>query len=303
MSDHFYLEPGKSIRSENDEWYRCVQTLGTGGNAVTFLVMSTSGANAGTLFALKVFRKLSSKERRDRFLEEISLLKEVNHPSIMKVFDEGLFKVGDSNYPFVVAEYLPFTLQKVLQRDIPFTEKLVFTTQLLSALAYLNERKSPIVHRDIKPANIFIKGHSCVLGDFGLMKVLDGSEEIDREIFKESIGIGMPYYYRTPDLVAYANNKSPISTKSDVFQLGLVVAQLFTGRNPCKPANDPLDLVELEHLHQIPGKLGASVFSLIMRMLSMEPDQRPSASELINQWQANFFDAVIHMQELEGKVF
>ena len=59
-----------------------------------------------------------------------------------------------------------------------------------------------------------------MLGDFGLMKLLDDTNVEDREIFKESIGPGMPFYYRTPDLVAYAKNEAQLTVKSDVFQLG-----------------------------------------------------------------------------------
>jgi serine/threonine protein kinase len=91
---------------------------------------------------------------------------------------------------------------------------------------------TPVVHRDIKPKNIFLKGQSFVLGDFGLIKLLNGHDEADHNIFKESVGFGMPYFYRTPDLIAYGKRESGITTKSDVFQLGLVAIELFTGRNP-----------------------------------------------------------------------
>jgi serine/threonine-protein kinase len=112
---------------------------------------------------------------------------------------------------------------------------------LLSALRYLASSRPPVVHRDVKPQNIFIKGRSCVLGDFGLMKVLNGSEEMDREVFRESTGPGMPYYYRTPDLIAYAKGEANITPKSDVFQLGLVAAELFTGWNPANKSENILD--------------------------------------------------------------
>ena len=81
--------------------------LGTGGNAVTFLMICTSGPHSGLLFALKIFRKLSQPERRKRFLEEVNFLKNCSHPSIMRVFDQGVFTASDEDYPFVVAEYLP----------------------------------------------------------------------------------------------------------------------------------------------------------------------------------------------------
>ena len=303
MADYFTLAPGKGIQSSKGIWYRCVQTLGAGGNAVTFLVLCTSGANSGALFALKVFRRLSAQDRREKFLKEIRLLFELNHPCILRVFDEGMFHTGDGDYPFVVAEYLPNTLHEMLQRDIPLIEKLAFSLQLLSAVAHLAEHEPQIVHRDIKPANIFIKGRSCMLGDFGLMKLLDGNEEGDREVFKESIGPGMPFFYRTPDLVAYAKNEADITVKSDVFQLGLVLTQLFTGWNPCRKADDHLASVEIDPIEFIPGKLGNSIKTALNRMLVLDPTQRPTAIDLFGHWQANFFDAVQHQHDLEGKAF
>jgi serine/threonine protein kinase len=303
MPDYFALEPGKGIQSSRAIWYRCVQRLGAGGNAVTFLVLCTSGTHTGALFALKVFRRLSAPQRRERFLEETKLLFELSHPCILRVFDEGVFHTTQGDYPFTVADYLPNTLQQLLQRDIPLIEKLAFSLQLLSALAHLAEHNPQIVHRDIKPANIFIKGRSCVLGDFGLMKVIDGNVETDREVLKESIGAGMPFYYRTPDLVAYAKNEADITVKSDVFQLGLVLAQLFTGWNPCKRAEDHLSPIELERIESISGKLGGSIWTILNRMLTFDPNERPSAADLMSPWQANFFNAAMHQHELEGQAF
>lgn len=303
MPDYFTLEPGKGIQSSRGIWYRCVQTLGAGGNAVTFLVLCTSGAHTGALFALKVFRRLSAPERRERFLQETKLLFELSHPCVLHVFDEGVFHTQQGDYPFTVADYLPNTLQQLLQRDIPLIEKLAFSLQLLSALAHLADHNPQIVHRDIKPANIFIKGRSCVLGDFGLMKVLVATAESDREVLKESIGPGMPFFYRTPDLVAYAKNEADITVKSDVFQLGLVLSQLFTGWNPCKKAQEHLSPVELDPIEHIPGKLGASIGATLNRMLLLDPNERPSAANLLGSWQANFFDAALHQHELEGHAF
>ena len=116
MSDRFTLDIGQGIRSSTDNWYKNVQLLGSGGNSVTFLVHSTSGDYTGGLFALKVFRRLSAPERRIKFKEEIEFLKGVDHPSIMRVYDEGEFEVGSDLFPFVVAEYLPTTLHELIYK-------------------------------------------------------------------------------------------------------------------------------------------------------------------------------------------
>jgi len=228
--DSFYLDVGQSVISELSVWYRTLQLLGIGGNAATFLVVATSGPHRGGLFALKVFRKRSKPERLASFLEEMRFLRNCDHPNVLQIFDSGIFSHKN---PFFVAEYLPNTLDNVIRaNEISVVLKISFALQLLSALTYLEQLDPSVIHREIKPQNIFVKGHSCVLGDFGLMKLTDADSDEDREIFKESVGPGMPLRYRTPDQVAYLKNETPLTTKSDIFQLGLVLPELFTGRNP-----------------------------------------------------------------------
>lgn len=310
VSDSLHLDPGKGIKGSSGEWYRIQQLLGAGGNAVTYLVTCTSGRNKGVPFALKFFRRLSMPERRDAFIEEVAFLKSADHPAIMRTFDDGLFDFEVNGvrqtYPFLVAEYLPRTLFQVMRAGTSsITEKLAFATQLLSALVYLDAQDPPVVHRDIKPQNIFVKGRACVLGDFGLLKILDGHDEFDRDVFKESVGIGMPYYYRTPDLVAYAKQEAPLTTKTDIFQLGLVLAELFTGRNPCPrpPAADPLAPIELEKLGTIRSSASGLIVIPLFDMLVADPPSRPSAAEVIDRWTSAFDTVAAQSMDLGGTVF
>ena len=219
----------------------------------------------------------------------------------MRVFDDGLFY---DEFPFVVAEYLPHTLQQVIRSErTPTAVKVSYTLQLLSALGYLASLTQPVIHRDIKPQNIFIKGHSCVLGDFGLMKFVDAEDNDDQEVLKESLGAGMPARYRTPDLVDYLNGKAKPTTKSDVFQLGLVIAELFTGRNPQRPAKNFTDPVEVDTLGNIPGAMSPGIANLIRRMLIADPVSRDSAAKFIDPWQGVFLSAIDRAHALEGRVF
>lgn len=301
MADYFSLTIGQSVRAASGVWYRNLQLLGSGGNAATFLVEATSGPNKGLLFAAKVFRRLSKPERRAGFLQEIAFLKSCDHPAIMRVFDDG--EVYEE-YPFVVAEYLPTTLHQVIRAKVArMVEKVSYAVQLLSGLSYLASLNEPVIHRDIKPANIFIKGHSCVLGDFGLMKLEKARDPGDREEFKQSVGVGMPFRYRTPDLVDYLSRGVSPSTKSDVYQLGLVLGELFTGKNPQRAADDFLEPVVLDVLGPIPGAAGAGIANLISRMLAPDPAQRSAASTFLDPWQGVFLDAVKRSHALEGRVF
>jgi serine/threonine protein kinase len=79
-----------------------------------------------------------------------------------------------------------------------------------------------IVHCDVKPDNIYVDGLKCVLADFGL------SISIDSE--SKTLELPSLHRYRSPDIVEFIRNGTPLSSKSDVFQLGLVLAELFTGK-------------------------------------------------------------------------
>jgi serine/threonine protein kinase len=299
MTDHFSVQTWKSVQASPGKWYKAIELLGVGGNAATFLAYCSTNPEKGILFAIKVFRRRSKPERRASFLEEARILRGLSHAAIMRVFDDGVYY--DS--PFMVFEYLPQTLAQVMRAGCSVIERISYAMQLLAALDCLSSANPQLVHRDIKPGNIFIKGGSCVLGDFGLVKVLDGVEGEDKEIIKESIGAGMPYYYRTPDLVDYLLGKAPVTTKSDVFQLGLVLAHLFTGRNPLVPGKDFTDPLHLEPLSQIQGQFGSSIAALIRRMLEFDPAARPAAHELIDGWEGVFRDAVNVAHQLEGTAF
>ncbi len=299
MLDSFFLDIGQNIRSESDVWYRNLQVLGTGGNAVTFLAVATSGPHRGVPFAIKVFRRLSRPERRDSFLSEMQFLQRCSHPSVMRIFDSGIYREKN---PFFVAEYLPNTLHKEMRAGKnSVVVKISFALQLLSALVHLEQLASPVIHRDIKPQNIFIKGMSCVLGDFGLMKYAETAIDEDQEIYKESLGVGMPFRYRTPDQVAYLKNEAALTPKSDVFQLGLVLAELFTGRNPERPTREFTDPVELEPLAAIPGSLSDGVANVLTRMLRADPVIRENASQFHDPWEGIFRSAVSQAHALEGR--
>jgi serine/threonine protein kinase len=300
MPDAIYLETGRGIRSNSNTWYRIIENLGVGGNAATFLVFCTSGLCRGHLFAMKIFRRLSMERRRARFLREVTFLKGCSHPAVVPVFDDGLFYEN----PFVLVEYMPETLRQAMTRSMSVVQKVGYTLQLLSALSYLASRTPPVVHRDIKPENIFVKGNVCVLGDFGLIKFLTEEDvEDDRDMLRESYGPRMPFYYRTPDLLRYVLNGENLTPKTDVFQLGLVIAELFTGLNPQRRPDDIYDPVELDPVRSVPGGSGPGITTLVRRMLAIDPAERPSAEELIDPFQSILFTVVEQAIGLDGRAF
>ena len=206
----------------NDDHYRVIQFLGAGGNCQVYLAMATKGKWQGILFAIKFFMNSADKERLGQFIKEKEFLLAVDHPTIMKIYSEGehYFPSENVKVPFVICDYFPDRLDHRLRNNkLGLSEKLIYIMQLLSALQYLEALEIPVVHRDIKPQNIFLKGYTCALGDFGLMRDLDPKLKTeDGNFFKHSAGPGMPKFYRTPDLVKYAKQESSLTTSSDIFQ-------------------------------------------------------------------------------------
>ena len=266
-TDSFFLEQYKGVKASSN-WFRNLKFLGKGGNGTAFLVVGTEGPLRGSIFALKVFHKMSSPKRQERFLQEALFLREANHPNLMRLLDEGTF----ADRPFVVQDYMPKTMQKELGgKYLDFGKALLFSCQLLSALQALHAQN--IVHRDIKPQNIFVDNLTAYLGDFGLIKKIE--EKIDGEDLSDFEGyFAMPRFYRTPELVSYAKKEANLDLRSDIFQLGLVIAQMFTGRNPLITSENLLDQIQLEKLSHVPGKHAGLVASTISEMLDLNKETR-----------------------------
>lgn len=144
-----FLEPGKSIFAQGSKtYYKIIKYLGQGGNAIAFRVQCTNGPYRGIAFVLKVQYNLSTETRRERFLRETSFLKEEVHPAILRHFDEGDYRLPDGRvFPFVITNYFPQTLADIIkQQTANFSEKVLYSCQLLSALQLLQSKN--VVHRD-----------------------------------------------------------------------------------------------------------------------------------------------------------
>ncbi len=280
--------------SWRDITYEQVDTAGTGGIGKVCVAMATTGPNKGILFAVKVFSP-NSQEKQDwkqAFMREVHVLRDCNHPAIVRVFDEGVLADGR---PFFVMEYLQKTLWEAMKSgSLKVTEKVSAVMQLLSALDYLSRRDPYVVHRDIKPKNIFLKAGTCVLGDFGLV-FQDVAPAVSGR--PESAIPAMPQMYRTPELVEYqVTGKNP-PPASDVFQLGLVAAELFTGKNPLRHGgpNKPVQLDPLADLFGPIGPIGETIKARLEEMIVIKTESRQPARFLLPRW-LDLYRTVIRSQ-------
>jgi eukaryotic-like serine/threonine-protein kinase len=285
--DRFFLAHQQIVNSRAGA-YRSHRFLGRGGNGTTFLATAIGGPFIGLQFALKVFHKISSEHRR---------------PAIIRFFDEGEYRVDDRVYPFVIVEYVPRSLQKLLiesGRRLDRISALRFMLNIASALRYLHEREPPLVHRDIKPANILISGEKARLADFGLAKSLEEAVQ-DEPQADELVYAAMPRFYRTPELVSRARGDgTALTTASDIYQLGTVLYEVITGFNPQAQPEELTDPIAL-NVREIRGECGDRLYALVQVMLSDDPGRRPTAAAVLDTLLDIHRDYCFRTKDLTGQ--
>jgi len=155
-------------------------------------------------------------------MSEIDLLKNLNHPNIVKY--KGFEQ--DANSLHIILEYCENgSLQTILKKFGKFPESLVavYITQVLEGLIYLHEQG--VIHRDIKGANILTdKKGSVKLADFG---VAAGPTALDDDGRDDNEVVGSPYWM-APEVI----EQNGSSTASDIWSVGCVVVELLEGQPP-----------------------------------------------------------------------
>jgi len=170
-------------------------------------------------------------------LREYNIHKALEHPRIVNLFD--VFEI-DANSFCTVLEYcdghdLDFHLKQ--HKTIPEREARSIIMQVTSALRYLNEIKPPIIHYDLKPGNILLTGDSVISGDikitdFGLSKIMDEESYNPAEgMDLTSQGAGT-YWYLPPECFVVGKMPPKISSKVDVWSVGVIFYQCLYGKKP-----------------------------------------------------------------------
>lgn len=180
-------------------------------------------------------------------LREYKIHKSLDHPRIVRLYD--VFEI-DNNSFCTVLEYcegndLDFYLKQ--NKCIPEKEARSIVCQTVSALKYLNEIKPPVIHYDLKPGNILlgnpaqstsslISASSSVNGeikitDFGLSKIMDDESATPDGMDLTSQGAGT-YWYLPPECFMVGKNPPKISSKVDVWSVGVIFYQCLYGKKP-----------------------------------------------------------------------
>jgi serine/threonine protein kinase/Tol biopolymer transport system component len=213
--------PLEKLQSALSGRYNVVREIGEGGMATVFLARDVKHDRHVALKLLKP--ELGAVLGVERFLSEIKVTANLQHPHLLPLFDSGeaeglLFYV----MPFVEGE----SLRKRLDREhqLPIDEALRITLAVASALDYAH--KQGVVHRDLKPENILLQHGEPVVSDFGI--ALAVSKAGGARVTQTGLSLGTPQYM-SPE---QATGDRDVDARSDIYSLAAVAYEMLTGEPP-----------------------------------------------------------------------
>ena len=255
------------LRAALGNRYRVEREVGEGGMAVVYLAHDLRHDRP---VALKVLRpELSAFLGAERFLREIHIAAQLNHPHILTLHDSGeadglLFYV----MPFVEGESLRSRLGEL--GALAVDEAVAIAAEVADGLAYAHARG--VVHRDIKPENILLAHGHAAIADFGIARAVVGAGSA---ITMTGMSLGTPIYM-SPEQAA---GDPTLDHRADIYSLGCVLYEMLTG-NPPYPGETPQALVAQHAASPIPSARAAraevpeALDAAIRRALAKDPADR-----------------------------
>ncbi|MDX2193747.1 MAG: serine/threonine-protein kinase [Gemmatimonadales bacterium] len=261
------------VRKAFEGRYAVERELGRGGAARVFLARGADGVPV----ALKVLHpELQASVTAERFLREVRVLNQIDHPLVTRVLDSGM-------QDYFVFYVMPFeegdTLRAALDRSpiMPLPQVLRLARDLLDALGAAHRHE--IVHRDVKPENILLAPRGAVLLDFGIARAVEAATP-DR-LTRSGITVGTSGYMSPEQIQAL-----PLDARSDVYSVGCVLFECLAGRPPFAHRSEHI-VLQL-HLKEAPPdvrvyrpEVPPGIAAAIGKALLKDREQRwPSAAAL-----------------------
>lgn len=248
--------------------YRVIGLLGMGGMGEVYRATDLTLAQP---VALKFLTEGAVPDQRllERFHNEVRVARQVSHPNVCRVYDIG----EGEGVPFISMEYVDGEdLSSLLHRigRLPGDKAIEISRKLCAGLAAAHERG--IIHRDLKPQNIMLNRRGeVVIMDFGLAAIAD-------ELRGPEARNGTPAYMSPEQL-----RGDVVSPKSDIYALGLILYELFSGRRAFR-AETIHGLLQAQEAGDFPSLTSLisdadpQVEQAILRCLRSNPEERTSSA-------------------------
>ena len=277
--------------------YRLLRKAGDGGMASVYLAERADGVFEQQV-ALKLLRaSTGDPDSVRRFNQERQLLARLVHPNIARLYDGG---VTDDGEPYLVLEYVDGMPVDEYCRTHSLTTHRMLELVLDVAHAVAYAHRNLILHRDIKPSNVLVNDDGEVrLLDFGIAKIIDGGDSAAQAPRTVTAVRPMTPRFASPEQIS----GEPMTTASDVYQLGCLLYLLLSGRSPHGEVEASHAQV-VEHILSMPPPKPSSVSRrsglrgdldvICMKALSKEPDRRyATAREFIEDIERHLADLPI----------
>ncbi|MGN0334115.1 MAG: serine/threonine protein kinase, partial [Lachnospiraceae bacterium] len=236
------------------ERYRYLRTLGRGGMSEVFLV---EDRRLGKCWAMKQIRK-EQECLTNRFYKEAVLMKEWNHPFLPRIVD--VFE--DREFIYIVMDHIEgMSLKELMNRRSWIEEKqiLAWAMQLTEVLLYLHGQDPPVIYRDMKPENVMITKEGYVrLIDFGISRIYRQGKYSDTGCLGTR-GYAAPEQY---------GGHGQSDFRTDIYSLGVVIYELFTGKNLADP---PYELLPPEEWTR---EISPEFWKILQKCTMADPKQR-----------------------------
>jgi serine/threonine protein kinase/Tol biopolymer transport system component len=209
------------LKESLSDRYEIEREIGAGGMATVYLARDIRHDRH---VALKLLNPdLGAVLGVERFLAEIRVTANLQHPNLLPLFDSGaadglLFYV----MPFVEGESLRARLER--EKQLPIDEAIRISVAIANALDYAHSHG--VIHRDLKPENILLQAGQPVIADFGI--ALAVSKAGGNRITQTGLSLGTPQYM-SPE---QATGDRVIDGRSDIYSLGAVTYEMLTGDAP-----------------------------------------------------------------------
>ena len=258
--------------------YELRRLIGKGGMADVYEAFDLTNQR---VVAVKVFKR-EDEEMLQRFIREAKLMRRLNNPHLVPIFDSGTGQVDGMTVYYIVMPFLPGgTLRARIRRSggLPLEEVCRDLKDIASALDYIHSQG--IIHRDIKASNVLLNADGrCYLSDFGIARISTEATQLT-----STGNVLGTVDYVAPELFE-VNRRA--DAMSDLYSLGVLLYEMVTGQLPFSAENQ-IALVSM-HMSKRPPlprtiapHVPPQVERVMMKALEKKPEQRySSATELAN---------------------
>lgn len=235
--------------------YKIVKQIGEGGNGTVYKAVDYDNLPV----AIKVVPKNISREKLKRFKNEIYFC--LNNPNdyIIEVLDNGIYSDGEQEYVFYVMPLYAKSLRQLMKDGISPDQSMKTFADVCKGLAFAHSKGC--IHRDLKPENILFDGKNhYIIADFGIAHFQD-SDKFTTVETKESSRLAN-FSYHAPEQI---ENSGSITAATDIFALGLILNEMFTGKIPSGDNYKKISEVNTDFTF---------LDKVVQKMLSQNPNDR-----------------------------